>query len=375
MKDMAFVHETLPQRVALERGGAARRLADEVARLGARRVMVIAAGSASAVADRITAGLPEALRWQEVREHVPVELAERARAAAAEASVDAIVSVGGGSTTGLGKAVAMTTGLPIIAVPTTYAGSEATPVWGLTEGRVKRTGVDPRVLPVAVVYDSELSASLPVGLSVASGLNALAHSVDSLWAPRTDPINQALGLEGVRALAVGLPRIVADPADGEARDEALYGCYLSAVAFASAGSGMHHKICHVLGGAYDLPHAQTHAIVLPHVLAHNAPAVPRLAARLAEALGGSVSGGQHDAPVAAVAAAAAVDALEALRVRLGAPRALRDYGLAEADLPDAVARCLEAIPESNPVPVTEESLAALLYAAWAGRQPTIRSER
>ena len=369
MRGMAFVHETLPQRVALERGGAARRLADEVARLGARRVMVIAAGSASAVADQVTAGLPEAVRWHEVRQHVPVELAERARAAAAEASVDAIVTVGGGSTTGLGKAVAMTTGLPIIAVPTTYAGSEATPVWGLTEGRVKRTGVDPRVLPVAVVYDSELSASLPVGLSVASGLNALAHSVDSLWAPGADPINQALGLEGVRPLALGLPRIVADPADGEGRDQVLYGCYLSAVSFASAGSGMHHKICHVLGGAYDLPHAQTHAIVLPHVLAYNAPAVPRLAARLVEALGWSLPGGQDDA------AAAAVDALEALRLRLWAPRALRDLGLAEADLPDAVARCLAAIPESNPVPVTEESLTALLGAAWAGWQPTIRSER
>jgi alcohol dehydrogenase class IV len=371
---MAFVHETLPQRVALERGGAARRLADEVARLGARRVMVIAAGSASAVADHITSGLPEAVRWHEVRQHVPVELAERARAAAAEASVDAIVTVGGGSTTGLGKAVALTTGLPIIAVPTTYAGSEATPVWGLTEGRVKRTGTDQRVLPVAVVYDSELSSSLPVGLAVASGLNALAHSVDSLWAPGADPINQALGLEGVRALAVGLPRLVADADDADdadARDQALYGCYLSAVSFASAGSGMHHKICHVLGGAYDLPHAQTHAIVLPHVLAYNAPAVPRLAGRLAEALGGSLPGGQDDAAVAA----AAVDALEALRLRLGAPRALRDYGLAEADLPEAAARCLAAIPESNPVPVTEASLAALLGAAWAGRQPTIRSER
>lgn len=365
---LSFLHETLPQRVVLERGGAASRVADELARLGAQRLMVIASDSEPARVDRVTSGLPVALRWREVRQHVPVELAERARTAAAEAAVDVIVTIGGGSTTGLGKAIAMTSGLPIVAVPTTYAGSEATPVWGLTEGHVKRTGVDPRVLPVAVVYDSELSTSLPVDLSVASGLNALAHCVDSLWAPRTDPINQTLGLDGARALAAALPLVVDDPSGAAGRDQALYGCYLAAVAFASAGSGMHHKICHVLGGAYDLPHAQTHAIVLPHVLAHNAPAVPLLAARLATALGQPVA----DARAGAIAA---VDALTALYHRLEAPRALRDHGLAEGDLDDAVDRCLPAIPESNPAPVTTESLAELLHAAWAGLPATVRSDR
>ena len=365
---LSFLHETLPQRVALERGGAASRVADEVARLGAQRLMVIASDSETARGDRVTSGLPVALRWREVRQHVPAELAERARAAAAGAAVDVIVTIGGGSTTGLAKAIAMTSGLPIVAVPTTYAGSEATPVWGLTEGRVKRTGVDPRVLPVSVVYDSELSASLPVDLSVASGLNALAHCVDSLWAPTADPINRALGLEGARALAEGLPLVVDDPTGATGRDQTLYGCYLAAVAFASAGSGMHHKICHVLGGAYDLPHAQTHAVVLPHVLAHNAPAVPVVAARLAAALGRPVADARAG-PVAAVAA------LSALYDRLGAPRALRNHGLAEGDLADAVERCLPAIPESNPAPVTTESLAELLHAASAGLPPILRSER
>jgi maleylacetate reductase len=285
--------------------------------------------------------------------HVPTDVADRARKVAEDHEVDVVVSVGGGSTTGLAKAVALTSGLPVVAVPTTYAGSEATSVWGLTEGARKTTGTDPRVLPRAVVYDAGLMLSLPVGLSVASGLNALAHCVDSMWAPRTDPIDQALALEGIRALAAGLPRVVAAPQDVEGREHTLYGAYLAAVAFASAGSGLHHKICHVLGGRYDLPHAQTHAVVLPHVLALNAPSVPGLEQRLAAAF---------DAP-------SALEGLQRLRDHVEAPRALRDYGLREEDLPAAVDAVLAAVPADNPTPVTVTNLGELLHAAWEGRQP------
>lgn len=364
---MAFTHDTLAQRVVLGSGNAAAAVAEEVARLGGGRVMLIVGEHESALADRVVGELELALRWGEVRQHVPVELAQRARAAAVEAGVDIVVSVGGGSTTGLAKAVAMEVDVRIIAVPTTYAGSEATDVWGLTEDGVKTTGSDVRVLPTTVIYDAELTTSLPVDLTVASGLNGLAHCVDSLWAPRADPINLAMALEGARALASGLPAVVADPLDLTGREQCLYGAYLSAVAFASAGSGMHHKICHVLGGAYDLPHAPTHAVVLPYVLAHNAPGVPVEAGRLALALGVSPT------QVEADPATAVVDALEVLRDRLDAPRSLADVGLAESDLPDAVARSLPKIPESNPVPVTEESLTSLLRAAWAGEGLTAGS--
>jgi alcohol dehydrogenase class IV len=311
--------------------------------------------------DDLAAGLPVAVRWREVRQHVPVENAERARAAAAGA--DVLVAVGGGSAIGLAKAVALTSALPILAVPTTYAGSEGTNVWGLTKDGVKTTGVDPAVLPVSVIYDSVLSASMPVDLSVASGLNALAHCVDALWAPRADPINTALALEGARALAVGLPAVVDEPASQAGRDDALYGTYLAAVAFASAGSALHHKICHVLGGTFDLPHAQTHAIVLPHVLALNAGAVPAAALRLAQALGSTAT---------EAGPRAAVHAIEALRVRLHAPRALRDHGLAEADLDEAATRCLAAAPPTNPVAVTIDDLRTLIHAAWAGDAPVLR---
>ncbi len=351
---MRFVHESLPQRVVFAAGGAADAVASEVGRLGAARVMVLASPSAAGAADRVTAGLPVALRHAEVLAHVPLEVAARARAAAEDHRVDAIVSVGGGSATGLAKAVAMTRRVPVVAVPTTYAGSEATPVWGLTEAGRKTTGVDLGVLPRAVVYDAELLAGLPRDVAVASGLNALAHAVDALWAPAADPVGAVLAGEGVRALDRGLRLVARAPADVAAIEPTLYGAYLAARAFAAAGSGLHHKICHVLGGRFGLPHAPTHAVVLPHVLALNAPHDPAAEARLAAAFG----------------APTALEGLESLHRAVDAPRALRDLGLAENDLADAAADVLAVVPPSNPAPVTAGTVAALLRAAWAGESPT-----
>jgi maleylacetate reductase len=349
-----FTHETLPQRVIFASGEATAAVAGEVERLGARRVMVIAAPAESSLADAVSVGIPVAARHDEVVMHVPVEVAERARGAAVKAEADAVLCVGGGSTTGLAKAVAMTgspvSGLPIIAVPTTYAGSEATNVWGLTEGETKTTGTDDLVLPRSVVYDVSLMLTLPVETSVASGLNAMAHCVDSMWGPRTDPVDQALASEGIRALRLGLPAVKTDPTGIEGREQTLYGAYLAAIAFASAGPGMHHKICHVLGGMFNLPHAQTHAVVLPHVLAFNAPSAPEALRRMARAF---------DAPTAP-------EGLAALRAALAAPTALRDYGMPEDGIAEAVAPVMAAVPASNPTPVTEENLAALLRAAWEG---------
>jgi alcohol dehydrogenase class IV len=352
---MRFVHESQPQRVCFGSGEAAATVARELDRLGASKVMVIAAGTGNELAERVTGDVPVALRYHDVVMHVPVAVAERAREAAAQSGADALVSVGGGSTTGLAKAIALTSGLPIVAVPTTYAGSEATSVWGLTEGARKTTGVDARVLPRVIVYDAALTVSLPVPMSVASGLNALAHCVDSMWAPKADPINRTLAGEGIRALRAGLPAVVADPAGLDGREQALYAAYLSAVAFASAGSGLHHKICHVLGGMFNLPHAQTHAVVLPYVLAFNGPAMPAAEQRIAAALG----------------AGRAADGLEELRRELAAPRALRDYGFAESDIPAAAQAIGPAVPPGNPRPVTAGDLRRLLRAAWAGADPAV----
>ncbi|WP_063890725.1 maleylacetate reductase and hydroxyquinol 1,2-dioxygenase domain-containing protein [Sciscionella sediminilitoris] len=346
-----FDHVTLGQRVRFGTGKVAEHLAEEVARLGAERVLLLA--SADQPAERVSAAIQVAGRCTEIAPHVPVPNAERARAQAAETGADLLVSVGGGSATGLAKAVALTTGLPIIAVPTTYAGSEATNVWGLTESSRKTTGVDERVLPGTVIYDAALTRSLPVELSVASGCNALAHCVDALWAPRIDPIDQALAGEAIRALAAGLRLIRADPTGMEGRERTLYGAYLAAVAFTSAGSGLHHKICHVLGGAYDLPHARTHTAVLPYVLAFNAPAAPEAANRIAAAL-------DAEDPVTG---------LSALYTDLGATHTLRSVGLEKSAIPEAARLILDAVPPGNPRPVTEENLTALLTSAWEGRDP------
>jgi maleylacetate reductase len=346
-----FTHDWQPQRVRFATGGAAAAVAEEVRRLEASRVMAIASDADRAAP--VLEGVPVEVLHTDVAMHVPVDAAECARAVAEERQADALVSVGGGSTTGLAKAIALTTGLPIIAVPTTYAGSEATDVWGLTEQGRKTTGTDPRVLPRCVVYDASLLLGLPIPTSVASGFNALAHCVDSMWAPRTDPIDQILALEGIRRLHAGLPRVVEDPMEITGREQTLYGAYLSAIAFASAGSGLHHKICHVLGGLFGLPHAETHTVVLPHVLALNAPAVPDQDRRMGEALG----------------ATRALDGLLVLREETDAPKALRDLGLSESDVPKAVQPILDAAPPSNPVPLSAGVVEALLLAAWEGKDP------
>jgi alcohol dehydrogenase class IV len=341
-----FAHRTLGQRVVLDPGGALARVRAELDRLDARAVMVIGgerqAELLDALADRT------ALRWTRVVQHVPVALAAEATTAAAEEDVDVVVAVGGGSAIGLAKAVALGRAVRIVAVPTTYAGSEATNVWGMTDADGKRTGTDDRVLPETVVYDPRLTGSMPAELAAASGLNAVAHCVDAMWGPTADPISTALAGEALRALNAGLR------ADGlDARGRTQYGCYLAAVAFAAAGSGLHHKICHVLGGRFDLPHAPTHAVVLPYVLAYNAVAAPDAADRIAAALG------DEDASAG----------LADLRAALAAPRALRELGLREEDLPAAVAAVLPAVPPSNPRPVDAAALARLLRAAWAGDDP------
>ena len=348
-----FEHVTLGQRVRFGAGQAAENLAAEVDRLNANNVMVIAGERTLDLARQVAADIAVAVWHSDVVMHVPVETAEKARAVAAEYDVDLLVSVGGGSTTGLAKAVALTTGISIVAVPTTYAGSEATDVWGLTEAGRKTTGVDARVLPETVIYDSALMLSLPVEMSVASGLNGMAHCIDSLWAPKANPINAALAAEGIRALSTGLPKIVADSQDVDGRDEALYGAYLSAVSFASAGSGLHHKICHVLGGTFDLPHAQTHATVLPYVLAFNAPYASEAEARAAAAFGADT----------------ALEGLQRLRGQVDAPQKLSDYGFTAEGVPHAVEIVLEKVPANNPRKVTAENLTALLTAALNGDDP------
>ncbi|MCC5948736.1 MAG: maleylacetate reductase [Nitriliruptoraceae bacterium] len=347
-----FVHDALPGRIVFGAGRAQRDLSAEVERLGGARVLVLTTARERRAVEALTAALGErvAARFNDVRPHVPVEVATQARALAATHRVDLLLAVGGGSAVGTAKAVALTTGLPILAVPTTYAGSEVTPIWGLTEDGRKTTGRDEVVLPRTVIYDAALTTTLPATLSAVSGLNAVAHAIEAFWAPGRTPVADALAETSIRSLARGLPGVVADGADLGARGQALLGAWLAAASFAVAGSGLHHKICHVLGGAFDLPHAQTHAIVLPHVLALNAPYVPGASDRIAGALG----------------AEDAVTGLGALARALGAPDALRDVGLEQTRIDEVLDDVVALAPSDNPAPVDRDTVRALILAAWAG---------
>ena len=294
-------------------------------------------------------------RWHEVVQHVPVELAERARPRSSSGA-DALVCIGGGSSTGLAKAIALTHRLPILAVPTTYAGSEMTRIYGLTGGRHKQTGTSADVLPKVVVYDPLLTMGLPANVTGASAFNALAHSVEALYATGCNPVTSALALEGVRAISRSLATVMATPDDVDGRSDLLYGAYLSGMALGATSAGLHHKLCHVLGGTFNLVHADAHAAVLPHAVAFNASALPDEMARLAEALG--VPGGDPAGALWDVAAAS------------GVPTSLAALGLSADDLPEAAARAAAEIT-ANPVPVDADALLGLLQRAFAGDRPEL----
>lgn len=349
-----FTYESLPMRVLMGPGVLAR-LPEEIDRAGLKRVLVLCSPSqhkadeavARLIGDRAVGVYPHA------RMHVPIESAAAARDRAAELGADGCVTVGGGSAIGLGKAIALEHGLKIIAVPTTYAGSEMTSIWGLTENGQKRTGKDSRVLPVSVLYDPELTLALPSVVSVTSGMNAIAHAAEALYAPDASPIISLLAEQGVRSLTAALPALVADGADLQARGEAQYGAWLCGICLGATTMSLHHKLCHTLGGTLGLPHAETHTVVLPHALAYNQPAAPEAVAALGRALGG---------------VADPATALWELAGALGAPGSLRELGMEK----DAIGRIVElalANPYANPRELTADGLTRLVSRAWAGEPP------
>jgi len=352
---LAFVYDALPSRVIFG-ADSLNQLSEEIKRLGASCALVLCTpeqrDSGAAVAARLgdrAAGL-----FDRAVMHVPIDIAHAAREEAKRLSADCCVAIGGGSTTGLAKAVALVSDLPILAIQTTYAGSEMTPIWGLTENGVKKTGRDPRVLPKTVIYDPVLTTGLPIALSVTSGINSIAHCVEALYARDANPIISLIAEEGIRAFAGSLPVIVKDPHHLDARSRALYGAWLGGVSLGAVGMALHHKLCHTLGGTFNLPHAETHTVVLPHAVAYNAVAVPEAMTRIARALGtNSAAAGLYD-----------------LAASLGAPLSLHALGMTEDQL-DRAADLAVQNPYWNPRPVTREGIRALLQDAYDGRTPVV----
>ena len=336
--------------------GALQSVRAEVRALGGRRAIVLSTPEQVDLADLVVQMLGDAGAgvFAKATMHVPIETAREAREAAHRLDADCAVAIGGGSTTGLAKALALDSGLPIIAIPTTYAGSEMTPIYGLTEAGVKKTGRDARVLPRTVLYDPELTLSLPPGLSISSGMNAIAHAAEGLYAHDGNPIIDLMAEEGVRALAKALPTLADDPRDLDARGAALYGAWLCGSVLGHVSMGLHHKLCHTLGGSFNLPHAETHTAVLPHALAYNAAAAPDAIARLARALGATPDRVPAE--------------LQALAQGLGVSIALKGIGMPRDGL-DRAAELATQTPYPNPRPLERSALRQLLQRAFDGAPP------
>ncbi|KVF62153.1 maleylacetate reductase [Burkholderia cepacia] len=350
---MNFIYHARPARVIFG-AGSLDHLEREVLELGAQRALVLCTPEQRDLAQYIVErlGARAAGLYDRATMHVPIEIARDAQAFARSCGADCAIAIGGGSTIGLGKAIALESSLPILAIPTTYAGSEMTPIYGLTEGGIKRTGSDARVLPKTVIYDPALTVTLPVELSVTSGLNAIAHAAEGLYANNANPVMSLVAEEGIRALARGLPGVRRDTADLGARGDALYGAWLCGMVLGNVGMALHHKLCHTLGGSFNLPHAPTHTVVLPHALAYNAAHAPDAMQRIARAIG------TNDA----------ARGLYALALDNGAPVSLKAIGMQEADL-DRAADLAAANPYWNPRPIERDGLRALLQDAFDGNLP------
>jgi len=350
-----FTYNAAPARILF---GAGRRaeIADELRRLDCKRALILSTPAQQQLAEKIALQLGDldlyGGSFTGAVMHTPVAVTEKALAYLQTQQCDGIIALGGGSTIGLGKALALRTDLPQLVLPTTYAGSEVTSILGQTDNGLKTTQRSPRILPEVVIYDVDLTLTLPPALSATSGMNALAHAVEALYARDANPVVSLMAAEGIRALASSLPQVVAHPEDVAARSAAQYGAWLCGTCLGAVGMALHHKICHVLGGTFDLPHAPTHTIMLPHVLAYNALAAPEAMRVIAAALG----------------TADAVSGMHALAQALNTPLALRDIGMPE----DGIAHAVELVMKDaywNPRPLEQQAIAAMLTRAWNGDTP------
>jgi len=350
-----FEYNANPGRVVFG-PGSIQKLPEEIRRLKLSAPLLLSTPQQIAQAEGLTqiltaASIEPAGTYTNATMHTPSHITEEALSFLHSKSADCVVSIGGGSTIGLGKAISVRTGLPHICIPTTYAGSEMTPILGETQDGRKTTRTDPKILPGTVIYDVDLTMTLPAGLSATSGVNAIAHAVEALYAKNKNPIISLLALEGIKALAASLPEIIQNPQSRPAREKAQYGAWLCGVCLGSSSMALHHKLCHTLGGSFNLPHAETHTIVLPHALSYNAPAIPDAMEKLATVLPGSDGD--------------ATKGLNLLLEKLKVKRALKDFGMKEEDI-DTAADIAVSNQYPNPRPVEKAPIRELIRRCWAG---------
>ncbi|WP_251551420.1 maleylacetate reductase [Neobacillus muris] len=336
--------------------GKRKKVLDELQNLGKKRALVISTPGREKLALEVKNLLGDCCAGIHAKaiQHVPIETVRESLKLVEDQGVDSLIAIGGGSSIGLAKAISLQTSLPILAIPTTYAGSEMTSVWGITENGQKTTGKNVIVKPKTVIYDPELTFTLSPHITVTSGMNAIAHCVEGLYAENANPIISLMAEEGIRSLFKSLPIILADPNDSDARSQALYGCWLGSTVLGAVGMALHHKLCHVLGGSYNLPHAETHTIILPYAIWYNANHVPEAIKIMARAFGCD----EKDT----------AGALFEFTTSLGVRTSLAEIGMKEKDLDDA-ARLASKNPYYNPRPVDEQSIRQLLELAYKGTRP------
>lgn len=348
-----FRYQALPWNIVFG-AGSLERLPSELRKLERSRALVLCTPPQADAAGRVVELLGETCvgLFDQAVMHVPAATVADARAAAERLDADCTVAIGGGSTTGLGKALALQLDLDNIVIPTSYAGSEMTNIWGITENDRKVTGRDMRVVPTLTLYDPVLTLTLPPKFAAASGLNAMAQAAVNVASLNSNPIVVTMAQEAVRRLSSSLPNVLESPDDLDARAEALYGACLAGGALGTGTTGLHHRLCHLFGGTFNTPHAETHTVLLPHSIAYNANAAAAGTAMLADALGVDN----------------AARGIFALAKRLGAPAGLCDLGVRESDLDRAADILLES-PVDNPEPLTRDRLRKLLDDAYSGRAP------
>ncbi|EPS39965.1 hypothetical protein H072_6294 [Dactylellina haptotyla CBS 200.50] len=351
---MNFTYTSNPSRVIFG-SGTLSKLASELSRQNLKAPLILCTPQQISQAKHVASLLPAVSgTFSEATMHTPTHITEKALEFSKSSNSDSIISIGGGSTIGLGKAISIRTGLPHICIPTTYAGSEMTPILGETQDGRKTTRSDPKILPGTVIYDVDLTMTLPAALSATSGVNSIAHAVEALYSSTANPITTLLALEGIKSLAESLPTIVSDAASADARSKALYGAWLCASCLGTVGMALHHKLCHTLGGSFNLPHAETHTIVLPHALAYNSKAIPNdVLAKLADALPGSDGD--------------PVKGLNVLLNSLGVKRALKDFGMKEEDV-DKAAEIATSNPYYNPREIKKEEIREVIRRAVVGEE-------
>jgi maleylacetate reductase len=347
-----FVFSGLRSRVIFGHG-TTEQAGSEIARLGRKRALVLCTPQQKAAAQALRERLGDLAAdvFAEAVMHTPVEVTQQALALFETCKADCIVALGGGSTIGLGKAIATRIGADQVVIPTSYAGSEMTDILGETVGGEKTTRRDPSILPETVIYDVDLTLSLPLSLTVASGLNAMAHAAEALYARDRNPVITLIASDAIRALSQALPAVIREPQDRSARSLALHGAWLCGAALGGSSMALHHKLCHTFGGCFGTPHAETHAILLPHTIGFNAVTVGDLLKPIAESLNGTPGVALFD-----------------FATSLGAPTRLKDLGVSEADL-DRIAEIAVANPYWNPRPFDRQGIRALLQGAWDGQRP------